>query len=222
MIVSSGYRKNGFDAACGRVLRKEDMSYWMNDRKRTDPSGVALELGDEVEEVEAGFFELLPTIDCLWIKNPNCNLYLTEEDAALFRKNDVIVRGEFDTAAERFAKKYGLRFLHLDTKLAHAGNYFERGVDIISLCFYYDGTAYIHQDCRCQGISAGNTGGGEVDLDLPDDFYLTMTAEDIAAECWGSCYEKMISNGVLATLLKKAKRKKGFLLDFRPKEKEAE
>ena len=220
MIVSSGYRKNGFDAFGGKVLRREHMAYWMKRPQRTDPDGVALELGAEIEEVEQGFFELLPTIDELWILNPQCRVSLSDEDAELFRKNDVTVRGVFDTAAERFARKYGLRFLHLDTELAHAGDYYEMGVDIISLRFYSDGSAYIHQDCRCQGISAGNTGGGEVSFDLPEDFYLTETPSDIAEQCWGSCRKPILANGTLASLLKKAQRKKGFLIDFRKPAKE--
>lgn len=215
MIVSNGYRKYGFDAFAGKILKKEDMGYWMKSPQRTDPDGVALELGEEVEEVEHGFFELLPTIDELWIINPTCRVSLSPGDAALFNKNDVIVRGVFDTAAERFARKYGLRFLHLDTELGQAGEYYERGVDIISLRFYSDGSAYIHQDCRCPGISAGNIGGGEISFDLPEDFYLTMSPEDIAGKCWSSCHKAILKNGTLASLLKKAQRKKGFLIDYR-------
>lgn len=218
MIVSNGYRKYGFDAFGGKVLRKEHMAYWMKRPQRTDPEGVALELGEEIEEVEHGFFALLPTIDELWILNPQSRVSLSDEDAELFRKNDVVVRGVFDTAAEKFAKKYGLRFLHLDTELAHAGDYYDRGVDIISLRFYSDGSAYIHQDCRCQGISAGNTGGGEVSFDLPEDFYLTETPKDIAEKCWSTCYKPILSNGTLASLIKKAQRKHGFMIDFRKRE----
>ena len=84
MIVSSGYRKNGFDAHGGKLLQKKDMDFWMNLPERTDPSGVCFELGEEVEEVEQGFFELLPTICELWILNPNCRLFLSETEKAFF------------------------------------------------------------------------------------------------------------------------------------------
>ena len=56
MIVSSGYRKYGFDAYGGKVLRKEDMGFWMHMPERTRPQGVCLELKEDVEEVEKGFF----------------------------------------------------------------------------------------------------------------------------------------------------------------------
>ena len=42
MNVSSGFRKNGFDAYGGKILKKEDMSYWMKSRERIDPKGFLL------------------------------------------------------------------------------------------------------------------------------------------------------------------------------------
>ena len=122
MIVSRGYRKNGFDAHGGKLLQKKDMDFWMNLPERTAPSGVCFELGEEVEEVEQGFFELVPTICELWILNPNCRLYLSETEKALFQKNNVLIRGAFDTSAEAFAKENRLRFLHIDTEIAREGD----------------------------------------------------------------------------------------------------
>lgn len=214
MNVSSGYRKNGFDAYGGTYLQKSDMAHWMHSPARTDPGGVCLELGEEVEDVEPGFFALLPTIDELWILHPACRVTLTAADAALFRRNNVLVRGAFHTAAERFAQTYRLRFLHIDTVLARAGDYFEYGVNIATLRFYDDGSAYMHQDCRCQGSSAGSTGGGEISFDLPKDFYVSMSAEDVADICWGCFYGPMLQKGVLADLMNKAKAKNGFLQDY--------
>lgn len=214
MIVSSGYRKNGFDAHGGKILRKSDMSFWMNLPQRTDPKGVCLELGEEVEEVEQDFFELLPTISELWILNKDCRLYMTDKTMKLFKDNNVLLRGRFDTFAERFAREQKLTFLHLDTELARVEDYNERGIDIITLRFYDEGSAYIHQDYRCAGSSAGSVGGGETSFDLPKDFYLTMSDKDIAGQCWGSCYDDILEKGVLRQLIKKAKNKKGFLLDF--------
>ena len=211
MNVSAGYRKRGFDAYGGKVLKAEHFSYWKED-ELANPSGVALELGEEIEVVELGVFDLLPTLYQLWILNPNCKIYMSEENIAMFQKNAVIIRGKYGTGAENFAQQYHLRFLPLDIELAKAGDYFERGVDIVTLRFYDDGSAYIHQDCRCQGISAGNTGGGEVSFNLPDDFYLTMTASELADKCWIS--GKIKENGVLASAMKRAKAKGGFLVDY--------
>ncbi len=52
MIVSLGYRKNGFDAYGGTILRKEDMAHWTNREERTDPEGVDLGLDEKIREVE--------------------------------------------------------------------------------------------------------------------------------------------------------------------------
>ena len=212
MNVSLGYRKHGFDAYGGKILRKKDMSYWMNEQIRVDPQGVALGLDEEVKEVEPDFFDLLPTINSVWLHNPECELHMTEKTIALFRKNNVVLRGAYDTAAERLAREYRLRFLHLDVELLSSGDYFERGVDIITLRFFDNGSAYIHQDCRCQGSAPGQTGGGEISVDIPDDFYLSLTCEQIAEKCWHS--KDIIAGGVLAAFLEKAKSKGGFLLDF--------
>ncbi|MBR5741957.1 MAG: hypothetical protein IKX91_05305, partial [Firmicutes bacterium] len=112
--------------------------------------------------------------------------------------------------------EYGLRFLHLDVELCSVGDYFESGNDTITIRFREDGSVYVNQDCRCQGISAGNTGGGEVDIDLRRDFYRRMTPEELAGMCWHS--RTILENGKLAAFMAKAKEKKGYLLDFsRPK-----
>lgn len=212
MNVSNGYRKYGFDAYGDKILKKEHMSYWMNDEQRVDPRGIALGLDKEIEEVEPDFFDLLPTISSIWIYNPECKIHMTEKTVKLFQKNAVILRGIYDSMSEKLAIEYNLRFLHLDVELASIGDYFEHGVDIITLRFRPDGSPFIHQDCRCQGISAGNTGGGEVSFDLPKDFYLSMTSEEIADKCWRT---KLINEkGVLANFIEKAKEKKGYFLDF--------
>ncbi len=211
MVVSLGFRKNGFDAFGGEILRKENIARW-DEELRADPQGVALGLSEEIKEVEPDFFELLPTISSVWIQNPECDLHMTEKTAELFQKNNVILRGVYDSAAERLAQEYRLRFLHLDVKLTSVGDYFEHGVDIITVRFREDGRAYIHQDCQCQGSAPGQTGGGENSFDIPKDFYLSMTSEELAEKCW--CTKAIIAGGVLDAFMKKAKSKGGFLLDF--------
>ena len=108
--------------------------------------------------------------------------------------------------------RYASAVPKLDGKLASVGDYVEHGADIITLRFCEDGSAYIHQDCRCQGSSAGQIGGGEISVDIPDDFYLSLTCEQIAKKCWHS--GDIVANGKLAAFLEKVKSKGGFLLDF--------
>ena len=70
---------------------------------------------------------------------------------------------------------------------------------------------------KCQGISAGNTGGGEVNINLPKDFYKTMSAKNVAGMCWGNCYNDILERGILNSLMKKAAKKNGFLQDYSKK-----
>lgn len=58
----------------------------------------------------------------------------------LFQDNRVLLRGVYDSVAERLAQKYHLRFLHLDMELVSVGDYFERGVDIITVRFRHQVT----------------------------------------------------------------------------------
>lgn len=140
---------------------------------------------------------------------------LTQEAMALFQANDVLLRGDFNAVAERLARQYHLRFLHLDVELASVGDYFARGNNTITLRFRSDGSAYVHQDCRCQGISASSMGGGENSFDIASDFYRTMTPQELADMCWGSCYREMLENGKLAAFMQTAQAKGGYFLDFR-------
>lgn len=217
MIISSGYMKHGLDAYGGSALKKGDLDYWINDRILKDPRGICFELGEEVEEFEPDFFELIPNLCELRVLNPSCSMLASEKSIGLFRRNKVLIRGVFDSSAEKFAAQNRLKFLHLDAMIGRAGDYYERGVDIITLRFYRDGSAYIHQDCRCPGISAGNTGGGEVSFDLPGDFFETMSDRDVAGLCWGSCYGDILERGTLASLIRKARSKGGFLTDYAKK-----
>lgn len=212
MIVSSWYKRRGFNASGERLLKKEHMDYWKNTEQITDPRGIALGLNPEVEEVEQGFFELLPTINDIWIENPKCNLNLDCDAVKLFRQNRVTLRSEFDSAAEELARMHRLRFIHLDVLLASFGDYFEHGHDSLTLRFTDQGSVYINQNTQCQGSSAGSTGGGEINVDLPSDFYISMTPEEVADMTW---YPKTIkAEGKLKVLMEKAKEKGGFCLDF--------
>lgn len=218
MLVRNGYNKYGFDVHDEGILKAEDMQHWMDSDQRTDPRGISFELGIHVDGVEAGFFMLVPTIRELFILNPECDVAMTDETVELFHKNDVLIRGPFDGAAEQFAKQYGLRFMHSDIELAMDGDYnTAAGIDVISLCFKKDYTPYIHQDNKCVGSSAGWCGGGEIDFDLPDKFYLNMSAKDLAKECWKSCEEGIKNSEELKTFLKKAKEKGGYYIDYSKK-----
>lgn len=217
MIVSRGYGKHGLDADGDAVLQQKHVIRWTDDEEVTRPGGFAFQLGEDITEVEPDVFEIFPNLAEIWVLNPECRIFLSGKATELIQKNQVRIRGYFNSTAEKLAQELKLTFQHLDVRLASSGNYFEHGSRTIYLRFYSNGSPYINQDYRCQGSSAGSDGGGETDIDLPDDFFMTMSAEDVAGECWGSCYDKMLKNGILAKLMKTAKQKKGFRIDYSEK-----
>ncbi len=209
MTIVSDYRNNGIVANGEKVLKVEHMINWMDLPQRVDPNGISLELGNIIEEVEDGFFTLFPTVNELIISNPDCNFVLSDETMNLFKKNNVLIRGKFDSNAEKLAQDLNLRFLHSDTELARNGDYETYGFNIVTLRFNSAGNAYLHQN-----ISDPN-GGGENIIDLPNDFYIIMNADEIADKCWTNlCCEDIKNNGILDNLINKARNKNGFLIMY--------
>ena len=212
ILVTNTYSRFywGIDAFGEGPLHVKDIEYHTEADFRKNREPVSFILSPGVTTVEAGFFDIFITLAELVVSDTVTRIDMSEKSVKLFRKNRVTVRAAFDSYGEAFAKKYGLAFLHEDIELTRHGDYFERGIDIITLCFAPDGSPFLHQDCRCQGSSAGSTGGGEVDLDLKGDFYQKLSQEDIAGMCWGSCYEGILKSEKLRVFLEKAKARKGY------------
>ena len=213
MNVKSSYRYEGFCAQGEGILCKSDMSFWNGSPKLTDPRGVTFEIEEGVTEVEEGFFDMFPTLVRLDLPGSIKSLPLSDKSREIFRRNGVVISGEFDSFAESFAREQGLSFIHSDIELARAGNYFEHGADIVTLRFR-NGTPQLRQESFCQGSSAGSSGGGEETVPLRSDFYKTLSQNDIADMCRGSCYKKVKENPKLAKFLKLARKKDGFWFSF--------
>ena len=194
----------------GMLLVSDLEKYIRREGAPRDPMGVGFELCEGITDVEAGFFDGVKNLTQIVIARSVKSIGLTEKTREILAKSDTVIRGEFDTFAERFARENGLCFLHCDIQLAQAGDYNERGRDTITLQLFSNGSAVLNEDCRCAGISAGNTGGGECDVKLPKDFYLTHSQKDLAELCWHSCYDGIVKCAKLRTFLAKAKKKGGF------------
>lgn len=211
MKVSISYNLEGLCAQGEGMLLISDLDHYIRKGETlNDLCGIGFELEQGVTDVEAGFFDHIPHLVRIMTAPSVKSIGITEKTKEIFAKNDTVIEGEFDTYAERFAKENGLKFVHTDIKLAQTGDYSQQGIDIITLELFDNGSARIHQDCRCAGISAGNTGGGECDIKLPNDFYLTHSPKDIAQLCWGSCYSEILKCAKLKSFLAKAKKKHGF------------
>lgn len=196
----------------GKIVRKDT---YLSD-KRLEEEYVAIKLCegiegsfDGIETVEEGFLDRIPHLHELEMADTVKDVGVTEQFKKVMHKNNILIRGSFDSYAEEFARKYKLRFLPSNMVLAQTGDYYTNyGVDIITLRMFDDGTADIHQDERCQGSSASWVGGGDISLDIRWDFFKDENAQEIiASKCWGNCREIIKENKIFAEFLQKAREK---------------
>ena len=127
-----------------------------------------------------GYIEFFSHIDCLILSRTVESIAASPELLKRWRKRKVLIRGEYETFAERFAGESGLKFLHSDIHLADDDIEVAHEHDIITLRFHENGSSDIHYNCFTPGSSAGSYGGGEYANPLPRDFYVGCTIEDLA------------------------------------------
>ena len=95
-------------------------------------------------------------------------------------RNVSLIRGEYGTFAEEFAKTNGFAFLHCDIPVAEDNDEARHEKDEITLRFHPDAAPDILHDIYSTGSSAGSCGGGQVVNTLPEDFYVGCTIEKFA------------------------------------------
>ena len=194
----------------------EAVERWGDDSDMTNPYGGYLEFGDKIQYVEAGVLDCFPTLRMVGIGKDVKNIAVTDKTLKLFKENGVIVSGFFGGYAEEFARQYGLSFLHNDFRIGGGGDYTSpAGSDVITLILHKIGNPYIMQSNFCQGSSAGNSGGGDIEVTLRRDFWRNMTQKDIADLCWGNCRDAIMKNQDLASFLKGAKKNGGYFVKFK-------
>ncbi len=166
-----------------------------------------LSVTEGITEVGEGFLDAFPNIGCLILARTVGAVAASPELDKRLRKNKVLIRGEYDTFAERFAEEKGLRFLHCDIHLADddIAEHYEH--DIITLRFHPKGAPDIHYDCYTPGSSAGSYGGGEYAKKLPKDFYVGCTVEQFAGNFPERLREQLTANGMLCRFLEAANRR---------------
>lgn len=207
MILAS-IQENGFCAYGDHILKKEHLIRRMDAPELTNLRNITFIMNPEIQEVEDGFFTLLPKIKKLVIKNPECKIRLDSETISLFRKNDVLICGVFDGIAEKIAREQGLKFLHTEILLSACGELDSpHGCETKALCFRDNGEAYIRITENSRSF------GGELQHDLPTDFYWHDI--DYFAQEWGGRFADDIKqNEELMVLLRRAKNKGGCYIDY--------
>ncbi len=163
-----------------------------------------LSITEGITGLGEGYLEAFPGICCLILARTVEFVATTPELDERLRKNEVLIRGEYDTFAEMFAEEKGLRFLHCNIHLADddIGDHYEH--DIITLRFHTKGAPDIHYNCFTPGSSAGSYGGGEYANELPKDFYAGCSPEQFADRFPERLREQLMSNDMLRRFLEKA------------------
>ena len=148
-----------------------------------------LVITDGISSVKPGFIESFPNLKDLIVEADLKKIECTPELEALLKKNNVVLRGSFNSPAEKLANRFGLRFIHKNIFLAVYINKEYHESSELSLCFQEGEPPFFWRDDKTQGISAGNTGGGTIRTDLDEDFYVGCeSAEAFADEIVGRAF----------------------------------
>ena len=190
------------------LLTKEDAEVWPTPDKNWQSEYDTLSVKEGITGLDEGYLEAFPKIGCLILGRTVESVVTTPELDKKMRKNKVLIRGEYNTFAERFAKEKGLRFLHCDIPLAEdeIGDHYEH--DVITLRFHTKGAPDIHYNCFTPGSSAGSYGGGEYAKELPKDFYVGCTLEQFAGNFPERLHVQLLANDMLRRYLEAANSRK--------------
>ena len=163
------------------ILCKDDIDKLREYGERWAEQFAALSIGSGITGIENGFLEDF--------------------------KNVTLIRGEYDTFAEEFAKTNGLKFLHCDIPVAEDNDEARHEKDEITLRFHTDAAPDILHDIYSVGSSSGNYGGGHVVNELPEDFYVGCTAEKFAGNFPERLRDQIMNNGMLKRYLDAANKR---------------
>lgn len=190
------------------ILCKEDAEAWPAPGKNWRSEYDTLSVKEGITGLGEGYLMAFPKIGCLILSRTVESVATTPELDKRLRKNKVLIRGEYDTFAEKFAQEKGLTFLHCDIPLAEDDIEVAHEHDIITLRFHLKGAPDIHYNCFTPGSSAGSYGGGEYAKEIPKDFYVGCSLEQFAENFPERLHEQLMSNDMLRRFLDAANRRK--------------
>ena len=190
------------------LLVREDAEVSPDPGKNWAKKYDTLSVKEGITGLGEGYLEAFSHIYCLILSRTVGSAATSPGLDKRLRKNKVLIRGEYGTFAEDFARERGLKFLHCDIPLAEddVGIAYEH--DIITLRFHENGRADIHYNCFTPGSSAGSYGGGEYAKELPRDFYVGCTVERFAENFPERLHGKLKANEMLSRFLEAANRRR--------------
>ena len=154
--------------------------------------------------VDTALLEKFTTLKELILPDSIKTISMTPKLESILKKNDTLIRGNFDSFAESFARKNGLRFRPSDYVFARYYLDSVQETTVMKLVFKRNGSVVITEDINSPGSSAGNSFGGTKVYKLRSDFCESMTAEEIAEQFRVCIYNRTIEQGKLAAFIKKA------------------
>ncbi len=161
----------------------------------------ALHLKNGITEVKKGFLESFTNLKTLVADSTVNNIEMTDELGKLLNNNGVVIRGGYDTFAERFAEENGLQFIHKEIYLGIRHNEEHGESRTLTLHFDANGEMMLLYEDFCQGISAGNTMGGEFTRKMPEEFHAGCTLKDFAYMMPEAYFDQIMKNKELKKFL---------------------
>lgn len=160
-----------------------------------------LHIKNGITEVKKGFLESFVLLRELIIDSTVENIEMTDELLQLLKNNKITIRGGYDTYAEKFAAENGLTFIHKDIYLGIRRNEEHNESRTITLHFEESDKMCLLYEDFCQGISAGNTMGGEFTRDMPEGFHRGCTVEEFAYMMPEAFFDQIMKNKELEAFL---------------------
>ena len=161
--------------------------------------------------IDGAFLERIPTLKELIIADSVTDIIMTEKLLDLLHGNYTLIRGSFDSVAERMAIRYNLPFRPKDYCFLYHTEECYHETTTLTLIFHRDGSITIEEDVSTPGSSAGNTFGGNFTKKLPAEFWKSLTAEQIAGMYSSYLTEAILKNGRLSEFIRKAQEKEIYI-----------
>lgn len=159
------------------------------------------------KEIETAFLERIEGLKELILPDSITEIKMTDKLEKILKDNNTLIRGSLDSFAERFSIEMGLNFRPADFVFARHEFEKRHETTVLTLKLRRDGSVVIREDVESPGSSADNTFGGVFYKDLPSDFWMNMTAEEIS-QMYPGLDDAVAKDGRLAGFIANAKSHK--------------
>ena len=162
-------------------------------------------------EIDTAYLEKIERLKELILPNSITDIQMTPKLETILHENKVLIRGSFDSFAERFAAENKLHFRPANFLFAKYVFEPAQETTLMTMMFKRNGNVVVEESVSSPGSSAGNTFGGTFYIDLPNNFYKVKTVEQIAGMFSDRTAKAILENGKLAAFIEKAKTHKIFM-----------